>query len=378
MNFYSLFRLKEFLVLCLFVLFSMLCEAQDSVVVPEEATMENAPSLDTTVGPDYAPSFSPLLESLYDVVEGEAAKYALQVNDQWRPNQKSFAEENGWPLVFEDKFDLRGLDLKNWSAGHHGAWEASHLHKGGDQKFLKLRLSRGGSDAIGIHTQKSFAQIYGYFEVRARVPAGDGVHSAFWLLAADPDFRKRPADAGFSRPSDSSIMEFDIFEKLGNNPTINLMTAHHIWRVRKPQVEVLFPHDLTSEFHTYGLKWTPTEVIWYIDNVAVMRMKDSPEHRVPHTPFFMLLNVYKSSRWVLEANEKSTVSTPANYPVDFAVDHVKAYKWPGSASLSFRTDFDLRNDFDQNGQVIRPETGGSMKNELQEAYEKRGRSWEFR
>ncbi|WP_431268735.1 family 16 glycosylhydrolase [Dankookia sp. P2] len=115
-----------------------------------------------------------------------------------------------------------------------------------------------GSNPLGLAynsglltTAKSFAQQYGYFELRAQLPVGQGFWPAFWLL---------PADGGWPP-------EIDILEMLGKDPTtayFSLRTA----TASTTQAMSLLP-DLSQGFHTFGLDWQADKIRWYVDGNQV-------------------------------------------------------------------------------------------------------------
>jgi beta-glucanase (GH16 family) len=135
-----------------------------------------------------------------------------------------------------------------------------------------------GSNPLGlaynsglITTARSFAQLYGYFEARVDLPAGQGFWPAFWLLPADG----------------SSPAEIDIFEVLGNNPT-TAYAALHSGTSGKTAFKVNHLPDLSAGFHTYGLSWQADMIRWYIDGNQVAEAATPADMQ---KPMYMLLNL---------------------------------------------------------------------------------------
>jgi beta-glucanase (GH16 family) len=104
---------------------------------------------------------------------------------------------------------------------------------------------------------------YGYYEMRAQLPKGNGNWPAFWLLPSD----------GAWPP------EIDIFEVLGNNPTTLFTTVHstlpipnysqmfadnHYSKGDGPNVGV----DMSDGYHVYGVDYRADTLTWYFDGVA--------------------------------------------------------------------------------------------------------------
>lgn len=123
-----------------------------------------------------------------------------------------------------------------------------------------------------ITSRFSFAQQYGYFEMRADLPDAQGVWPAFWLLPADGSWPP----------------ELDIFEGLGNDDVV-FMSSHtketgkHTYDTNQVHV-----YDSADGFHTYGVKWTAETLTWYIDGVAV-KQTETPADM--HKPMYILANM---------------------------------------------------------------------------------------
>ncbi|WP_174300196.1 family 16 glycosylhydrolase [Caulobacter sp. S45] len=158
--------------------------------------------------------------------------------------------------------------------------------------------------ASGILTTKpSFSQEYGYFDVRAKLPAGQGFWPAFWLM---PENGSWPP-------------ELDVMEDLGGNPNTVYMTSHSDATGTHTYVQSAAPvSGVTTSFHDYGVLWTPTELVWYIDGNKVAEQATPSDM---NTPMYMLLNlgVGDSSAWGGGPNS----STPTSATMQ--VNYVRAY-----------------------------------------------------
>lgn len=122
-----------------------------------------------------------------------------------------------------------------------------------------------------ITTAKSFAQQYGYFEVRAQLPAGQGFWPAFWLL---------PASGGWPP-------EIDIFEVLGKDPTTAYFSLGSTTGSSGTNTVRMLP-DLSVGFHTFGLDWQADRIKWYVDGNEVAEAATPADM---HQPMYMLLNL---------------------------------------------------------------------------------------
>jgi beta-glucanase (GH16 family) len=153
-----------------------------------------------------------------------------------------------------------------------------------------------------ITTQKGFNQQYGYFEIRARLPAGQGLWPAFWLLPATPNVP----------------WEIDVFELHGHLPDNIYMANHwldgngeHDWVTRRYRGP-----DFTADFHTFAVEWNADEIIWYVDDVPRGRTRNG----VPAQPMFLLANLAVGGTWPGFPDE----TTP--FPSSMEIDYIRVWR----------------------------------------------------
>jgi len=213
-------------------------------------------------------------------------------------------QKPGWTLTFHDEFDRPTLNTDEWIAYYRNN-KSLPAHYVIDDGVLHLRMdrdapgSRGGNAGrvSGIETRrspKSFAQQYGYFELRARCAKGSGVQSAFWLSPLDSRYDV-VTSAGGIRTSPREATEIDIFEQHGKEPRGNNFTVHYGSPAGhgSDARHVILPIDLTDDFHVFGFEWTRDTMIWTVDGSEVHR-----SDKVPHHPFFIRLSLYEGdSEW---------------------------------------------------------------------------------
>lgn len=154
-----------------------------------------------------------------------------------------------------------------------------------------------------ITTDKSFSQQYGYFEVNAQLPAGQGLWPAFWLLPANG----------------TSPAELDVFEQLGSNPSVIYSTTHGWNGTANDGVGQTFSvANTSSSFHTYGVDWEPTTVTFYMDGVA---LGATPTPSSMNSPMYMLLNLAVGGAWSWGGAPDTSTVLPASMKINW----VRAY-----------------------------------------------------
>jgi len=163
-----------------------------------------------------------------------------------------------------------------------------------------------------INSQHSFAQLYGYFETRADLPAGQGIWPAFWMMPANG----------------STAAELDIFEVLGNAPSILYTSTHQVvGGVSSFTTLSNNVPDTSAGFHTYGVDWEPSTITYFEDGQPISTLPTPP---TMNTPMYMLVNlaVGGAESWA-KAPDSST-----KFPATMQVDYVRAYATANTTSVS--------------------------------------------
>lgn len=225
------------------------------------------------------------------------------------------AARPGWTLTFHDEFDGKVLDTSKWLDRYwHGRTHSNNEKQyyapdgykveDGCLKLIAQRRSMGGMPYTSgmVCSFESFAQQYGYFEIRARFPRGQGMWPAFWLLPADKSWPP----------------EIDVLEILGHEPDKVYLTNH--WRTEDRKHRSKGGHfqgpDFSKDFHTFAVEWTPEAIIWYVDGVERFRSTEG----VPHEPFYVIANLAVGGNWPGDPDE----STP--FPGVMEIDSIRVYQ----------------------------------------------------
>lgn len=160
----------------------------------------------------------------------------------------------------------------------------------GDAPYLSGKEYTSGL----ITTAATYSKLYGYFEMRARM-TDVGVTAAwpaFWLLFHG------------TGPS-----EFDIVEAYGVNTYSVFQTTHQVTNAGTIET----PLDWTTGWHTYGLKWTEQELVYYLDG--------QPTGRIPNNTFtagYIIANLALEGR-------ADRVPNPADFPIHMEIDWIRVY-----------------------------------------------------
>lgn len=167
-----------------------------------------------------------------------------------------------------------------------------------------------------IKSKGHFSQTYGRFEARLRIPRGQGLWPAFWMLGDNIDAVGWPTSG-----------EIDIMENIGREPNIVHGTMHgpgYSGANGPSGPFTLAQGAFADDFHRYAVEWTAVEIKWFVDDSLYYRTSTSsiPPNTswVFNHPFFLLLNVAVGGSW---PNDPDATTT---FPQQMVVDYVRVYK----------------------------------------------------
>ncbi|MAD97207.1 MAG: glycosyl hydrolase family 16 [Flavobacteriaceae bacterium] len=243
-------------------------------------------------------------------------------------------------LVWADEFDTPGApDTSKWTydigdgtAQGIPGWGNNELQyytdrmdnvkvENGNLVITALRESYAGANYTSgkVLTKGLFQTKYGRFEARIKLPWGQGLWPAFWLLGDD-------SNGSVVWPQ---IGEIDIMEYRGQEPTITHGTIHGPGYAAGNAVtkEYELQNDrFDTDFHVFGVEWGPDYINWYVDDVLYNQItpNDIPagtEWVFNNNEFYMILNVAVGGTFVGLPPNANTV-----FPQKMYVDYVRVYQ----------------------------------------------------
>ena len=244
-------------------------------------------------------------------------------------------------LVWSDDFDGERLDPQRWffETGDGSQYSIpgwgndelqwylpdSALLENGMLVITARREAQSDYDytSARLHTRSRFAFRYGRIEARIRLPGGQGVWPAFWLLSQEDTY------GTWAASGEIDIMEARNLGGTGGN--IVLGTLHYGGESPNNVFsgnEYVVPSSATEEFHLYALEWDSNEIRWYVDGVLYAMQNfwhsASADYPAPFDqPFYILLNVAVGGRF------PGSPSPSTVFPVTMEVDYVRVYSGGG-------------------------------------------------
>ena len=255
----------------------------------------------------------------------------------------AYTQGQTWRLSWSDEFDGpagAALNHDKWTAETGGGgWgnqelefytdDVENAHLDGHGVLVITAINRTLPDAFKcwygpcrytsarLITKGKFTQAFGRFEARIKLPAGQGMWPAFWLLGADID------KVGWPRCG-----EIDIMENIGRAPSVVRGTIHGpgYSGANGLGADYTLPQGrrFADDFHTYAVEWEPEAVRWYVDGqlYETRTPADLPAGArwVYDHPFFIILNVAVGGAWP-GSPDATTI-----FPQKMLVDYVRVYR----------------------------------------------------
>jgi beta-glucanase (GH16 family) len=229
----------------------------------------------------------------------------------------------GWTLVWNDEFSGSSIDLNKWEYEVNG--------NGGGNNELQYYTANPSNSYIEdgslviravkenyLGKQYTSARMrtlhkgdwkYGHIEVRAKLPYGQGLWPAIWMLPTDPS-------TGWPTSG-----EIDIMELLGHDPWTIYGTIHFAQSGQHQQMggnyKLRSDSSFAAGFHVFAIEWDSTSIQWLIDGTRYF----SANKGAPFDgKFHLLLNVAVGGNWPGSPNEFTI------FPQMMIVDYVRVYQ----------------------------------------------------
>ncbi len=233
----------------------------------------------------------------------------------------------GWTLAWSDEFDGEAIDLTNWVFDKGGSgWGNVEMEYYTDRPE-NARLDNGmlvitalAEDYEGLpytsarmNSRKLREFTYGRVEARMKLPYGQGIWPAFWMLGSG---------GGWPYAGEIDIMEF-----IGKTPDTVYQTIHGPGYSGGKNVGNRYPmtvESLKNDFHVFAIEWAENEIKWFVDDQQVFMV--TPElipagtEWVFNHDFFIILNVAVGGGWP-GYPDSTTV-----FPQQLLVDYVRVYQ----------------------------------------------------
>lgn len=238
----------------------------------------------------------------------------------------------GKTLVWADEFSGNTLNAATWnfeSGNGSGGWGNNELEyytnstknvfvSNGNLIIEARKESVGGFNysSARLTTQNKQSFTYGRVDIRAKLPKGQGLWPALWMLGNNITTVGWPASG-----------EIDIMELLGQDPAKSYGTLHYgassATHASKGSPYTLSTGSFYDQFHVFSMDWQQDQVKLYVDNNLFLTVNKTDLGPAPYpfnAPFFFIFNVAVGGNWPGSPDATST------FPQRMIVDYIRVFQ----------------------------------------------------
>lgn len=256
-----------------------------------------------------------------------------------------------YKLVFSDHFNDSLIDGNAWwKAGDHescvthgtGGCEEDMWYKPENVTVnngnLKLTAKLDPTSCNGMFKKYTSGWVqtaanfkYGYYEIRAKVPEGNGFWPAFWFWSGNNSSSYQEIDVFEFCGCDCGEFQSGFYYETDNNGIAGDNTQHS-------SADINVGNNACNNFNIYGLEWTPSHIKFYLNGTLISSFSNSNNHN----PMSLILNLaiggcfegcgwtYCGSCgflcWIWDMDGSCHVTCGTDFPKTFEIDWIKGYQ----------------------------------------------------
>jgi beta-glucanase (GH16 family) len=235
----------------------------------------------------------------------------------------------GYTLKWNDEFNGSSIDQNNWNydLGASG-WGNNELQNytsqsansyiaNGSLVIEAIKGPNGNYTSARMITKGKRTFQYGRIDIRAKLPRGQGIWPALWMLGSNIDNVGWPACG-----------EIDIMEYLGHQTSTVHGTAHWGAQGSTSSQSSSSRYDLTSgnfydKFHVFSIIWEPNKIRWYMDDQLFHTVTTSTTGAAAwrfNQEFFFIFNIAVGGNW------PGYPDATTQFPQKMFVDYVRVFQ----------------------------------------------------
>ena len=264
---------------------------------------------------------------------GLAAGMIMNDDIKFQVSETGYTTPNtyaGMSLVWSDEFNGTTLNTSDWNYDvgdgcPNCGWGNNELeyYTAGDNLYFQngkmiieaRKESKNGksytSTRLTTMNKKSFK--FGRVDIRAKLPFGQGIWPAFWMLGDN-----------FTTAGWPACGEIDIMEMLGHQPNKVYSTIHYKSGTGSKNIEksLVNTASLADEFHVYSLVWETDKIKTMLDDKVIGEFSSAEvSGNYPfNEKFFFLFNVAVGGNWPGSPN------TTTYFPQFMMVDYIRVFQ----------------------------------------------------
>jgi beta-glucanase (GH16 family) len=249
---------------------------------------------------------------------GGTGTYTLTWSDEFSSPDGSSPDSSKWTM------DIGGNGWGNNELEYYTSRPQNVQIVNGNLSITALNETYTGTDGVTrqytsarLKTAGRFTQRYGRFEARIKLPKGQGLWAAFWMLGDN-----------YTSVGWPQCGEIDIMENIGSNPSTILGTLHGPGYSGSAGLTANYslpsPQLFSDDFHLFAVEWEPTAIRFYVDGVLYKTRTpaDLPAGTqwVFDHPFYIILNL------AVGGNLPGAPDATTQFPQSMLVDYVRVYE----------------------------------------------------
>ncbi len=277
------------------------------------------------------------LEIRFTATERQPVLSALAV-------QRKQVRSDGWQLVWSDEFDVDGdPDPERWNVEEWPARKVNDEDQAYTSRPRNVRVENGHLvieahkedfeeafyTSARLQSQGKGDFLYGRFEIRAKLPRGQGTWPAIWMLPSDPfryatlcgegtDWQGNPDCDAWPNSGEIDIMEHVGYQMGHVHGTVHNEAYYWAkWEQRKGRIIL---DDVDRAFRVYALEWTPDRIDIFVDDTLYFTYVNENDgwRSWPYDhPFHLILNVAVGGMWGRAGGPIDDSVFPQKMLVDF-------------------------------------------------------------
>lgn len=249
-------------------------------------------------------------------------------NDETGEGYPAADAYDGMTLVWSDEFDGTAINANNWtydlgaSGWGNNEWQNytdSPENSSVADGFLTITARQEGSGYTSARMKSEGLQEFqfGRIDVRAKLPQGQGIWPAIWMLGANIGSVGWPACG-----------EIDIMELVGHQPATTHGTAHwgSSWNVHQyngSSISLPAGQTFGDAFHLFSVVWEQDQITWLMDDQTFFSIDNTQMNGQPYpfnAPFFFILNIAVGGNW------PGYPDATTQFPQEMVIDCIRVFQ----------------------------------------------------
>jgi beta-glucanase (GH16 family) len=276
----------------------------------------------------------------FEASAGEPVLSGLTVRTRQRPSED-------WELTWSDEFDGDELDATKWSPRVWPPRKVNDEDQAYTDRARNIRIEDGhlvieahledyeGANYTSgrVQSQGKAEFLYGRFEVRAKLPRGQGTWPAIWMLPSDPfTYATTCSDGEWQGNHDCDAWpnsgEIDIMEHVGyqmNHVHGTVHTEAYYWLKWEQRKGRILLDAVDRDFHVYAIEWSPERIDMFVDDSLYFTYVNENrgwEEWPFDQPFFLIINIAVGGAW----GRAGGGIDDSIFPQRLLVDYVRVYE----------------------------------------------------